>query len=77
MTPLHHIGETLRQALLQVPLSVVRLVFAAVFLALLVWVLALPKAHTTPARSDIKPGENLKLWAVLALGIQIVIYLCL
>jgi len=77
MTPLHHLGNFVRELLLQVPLPVVRVLFLAVLGALLVWVLLLPREQTTPPRANVKPVENLKYWAALALGIQLVIYLLL
>ena len=78
MTPLHQFGEVLRQAFSQVPMGVVRVLFVAVFLGLLIWVLCLPNSLTTREISggtSEKQSENLKLWAVLALAVQVVIYL--
>lgn len=74
MTPLHHIGEFLRQLFLQVPLGAVRALFVGVFVALLLWALTLPREQTAPPGASPKPGANLKLWAALAIGIQAVIY---
>jgi len=56
-----------------VPLGVVRLLFLMLLVGLLVWVLRLPNSETAPEGSS-KPFENLKIWAALALGIQILIY---
>jgi hypothetical protein len=39
-----------------------------------VWVLSLPRASTTPSGNKSRPLENLKLWAILALLIQVIIY---
>ena len=77
MTPLHHIGEFFRNLLLHVPLGVARALFVAVPLTLLLWVLWLPRRQTTPGTPNSKPAENLKIWAALALGIQVLIYLIL
>lgn len=77
MTPLHHIGEALRQALLHVPLGFVRAFFVAMLVALALWVACLPRAQTTPDGARPKLSENLKVWTVVTLGIQVVIYLLL
>ena len=73
MTPLHALGNTLRDLLSRIPLSAVRVIFVLVPLVLLIWVLSLPRNETRP------PGQarwdaNLKLWAGVALLIQIAIY---
>jgi hypothetical protein len=71
MTPLHGIGDFLRDLLMQVPLGVVRGMFLAVFVLLLLWVIRLPReAVINPERTT----QNLKPWAVLALIVQIIIY---
>jgi hypothetical protein len=44
---------------------------------LLLWVLWLPREQTTPDAANAAPMRNLKIWAALALGIQILIYLVL
>jgi len=74
MTPLHDIGDWLRNTLMLIPMGVVRGLFLAVPGVLIVWVLSLPRASTTPPRIRGRPFENLKLWAVLALLIQMLIY---
>ena len=73
MTPLHLVGEWLREALAMVPLTAVRALFVAVPLVVLVWVLALPRAATTDPATSSWAG-NLKMWAALALVIQVLIY---
>lgn len=76
-TPFHAIGDFLRTMLQQVPLSTVRWLFIACLVAVLVLVLRLP---SNQARSDVGSGrwdENLKIWATLALLIQIAIYILL
>lgn len=74
MTPLHHFGEFVRQALLAVPLPAVRAAVLALLAALLIWTLLLPRDATTPSAQSVRLTENLKLWAAVALLIQIAIY---
>lgn len=74
MTWLHEFGELLRSGLLAVPLPVVRALFVSVPLGVLLWVLRLPNSATTPPGGARRWDENLKLWASVALVIQIVIY---
>jgi hypothetical protein len=74
MTPLHVWGEFIRRLLLSVPLPVVRILFILVPLALLVWVLFLPKKEVTQREGSGSLGGNLKLWAAIALLIQILLY---
>ncbi|MBU0640296.1 MAG: hypothetical protein KKB50_15630 [Planctomycetes bacterium] len=74
MTPLHSMGDWLRNALALIPMGVVRLFFVALPVLLIVWVLRLPRASTVPPGVESRPIENLKLWAVLALLIQVLIY---
>ena len=74
MTPLHYIGNFVRDQLLLIPLPVVRALFLALPILLLIWVFRLPRQATTPPESTGRWDENLKLWAGVALGIQIVIY---
>ncbi len=73
MTPLHHFGQWLRELLGGIPLPLVRVLFVSLLVSVLIWALLLPRTATAP------PGEgrwtsNLKLWAAVALAIQIVIY---
>ena len=75
MTSLHHIGESVCNLMLQIPLELVRYQFIAVYVLLLIWVLRLlRKAVTLPGG---KGGwdSNLKVGACLAVGIQLIIYL--
>ncbi|HUG19896.1 MAG TPA: hypothetical protein VMM56_13010 [Planctomycetaceae bacterium] len=74
MTFLHRIGEFVREQMLAVPLPVVRGLFLATLLGLLIWVWSLPKSVTTPPGGAKRWDENLKFGATLALVIQIVIY---
>lgn len=73
MTPLHHIGNAVRELMLQIPLEAVRAVFVGLPLAVLVWVLMLPKEETQPPESP-RWDANLKVWAAVALAFQIAIY---
>ncbi len=74
MTPLHEIGHFFRDRLSQIPLEWVRCLFVLLPLALLIWVLRLPRSETTPPNRESRWDENLKLWAAAALVIQILIY---
>jgi len=77
MSPLHYIGEAIRELLLLIPLSAVRWLFVATLVVLLIWVLMLPRSMTTPPGGASRWDENLKIGAGAALLIQIVIYLML
>ncbi len=74
MTPLHEIGEMVRQWMLAVPMPVVRCLFVALPVIVLVWMLRLPKSETEPPGGAQRWDENLKIGAGAALVIQIVIY---
>jgi hypothetical protein len=74
MTPLHQLGDLLRNGLAQLPLPVVRGLFLALPLLILIWVLTLPAEVTRPPDSKGGWFENLKVWAAAALVIQLVIY---
>jgi hypothetical protein len=73
-TVLHVIGDWLRDVFARLPLPVVRGLFLALPIVLLVWVLRLPRAVTTPPEGAQRWDENLKLWAGIALVIQILVY---
>ncbi|WP_417392134.1 hypothetical protein [Gimesia sp.] len=73
MTPLHHIGNFVRDLVIQIPMSAVRLLFVGTLVAVFIWVLRLPR-ETTTAENATHWYQNLKVWACLALAIQIVIY---
>ena len=77
MTPLHHIGEFVRDALLAIPLWAVRILFVGSLVALLVWVLRLPRTATTPPEGARRWDENLKGPAALAVVIQLLVYMLL
>ena len=74
MTPLHHIGDLVRELLLQIPLPVARGLFIALPVAVLIWVLTLPKEATTSPETTGRWSTNLKTGAAIALLLQIVIY---
>jgi len=76
VTPLHQVGDLFRQALLSVPLPLVRLLFVGSLVALLIWVVKLPRSATTATAAPGSPDStgNLKAGAVVALVIQIAIY---
>ena len=77
MSPLHQIGDAIREVLLKIPLEAVRGLFLLFFAALLIWVLTLPRAQTTPPgteRGKLRLSENLKLWAAVSLVLQLLIY---
>lgn len=75
MTPLHHLGNALRELLMAFPLPWARALFIAVPVVLLLWVLLLPRSETTPpAGGRSNRWSDLRIWAALALVIQIAIY---
>lgn len=74
MTPLHKIGDFLRETLMLIPLSGVRVLFLASLVAVLVWVILLPRERTEPPGGAKRWDANLKITAAVALLIQIVIY---
>lgn len=72
--PLHWMGTFLRDLFGLIPLTGARALFVALPLLLMVWVMRLPDAETTPKDRDCHWSEDLKVWAWLALAIQVVIY---
>jgi hypothetical protein len=74
MSPLYALGDLLRSAMLAVPMAAVRALFVASLVALLVWVWRLPKSATVPPGGARRWDEDLRIWASLALVIQIAIY---
>ena len=77
MSPLHYLGNFLRELLGQIPLGVARALFVAALAALLLWVLSLPGHQVKPPGPSGPLSENLRIWAAVALLIQITIYLLL
>lgn len=74
MTPLHALGNLCRELLQKIPLEAVRWLFVLLLVALWIWVLRLPRSETAPPGRESRWDENLKLWASVALVIQILIY---
>jgi len=72
---LHLLGDFLRGQLLSIPLGWARALFVLVPVILLLWIWRLPKAEVVPPGASGRPGENLRIWAALALLLQILIYL--
>jgi hypothetical protein len=73
MTPLHSIGQFVRDALQSIPLGIVRGGIVLALALLLVWVLRLPRSETTDTRPD-HGGIDLRWAAGAALLVQIAIY---
>ena len=71
-TFLHDIGDTIRNAMATVPLSLVGWAFVAIPLVLLVWGLKCPIGDDE--NRDPKQVRLLRIGAALALVLQIVIY---
>lgn len=67
------IGDQLRAAFLQVPLWAARSFFLALLFGLMVWVIQIPKSAATP-KADSPWHEDLRVWAWLALVIQMFAY---
>lgn len=75
-TFLHRIGDAFREVLTAIPLPVVQSIFVAFLVALLVWVIRLPRERVAPPAGEPAGwSSHLKLWASVALVIQIAIYL--
>ena len=74
MTILHHIGDAVRQSLAAIPPGVVRGLFVALPVALLLWVWTLPRSETTPPATEPCGGISLTWGVTIALGVQILIY---
>ena len=74
MTPLHQLGDFLRNTLEGIPLQTVRMLFVGSLVALLIWVLQLPPSATKPPGGATRWDANLKIVASIALLLQILIY---
>ncbi|MBM4001452.1 MAG: hypothetical protein FJ297_18280 [Planctomycetes bacterium] len=74
MTPIHAFGEFVRRIFMAVPLGAARGLFLGLLVGLFVWVLTLPAESTWPDTGSRGPTANLKVWACVALAIQIAIY---
>lgn len=78
MTPLHLFGDFIRELVVAVPLPIARGIFVVVLLVVFIWVLCLsPDRVSPPAEEERNWTNNLKLWAAIAIGLQIIIYLIL
>jgi hypothetical protein len=73
-TPLHLIGEAVRNLLLLVPMWGARALFIALPALVLLWVLRLPNRETTDTDREGRRSANLKWGAAAALLLQMVIY---
>lgn len=74
MNPLHAIGDALRDFFLAIPLGYARALFVAIPLLLMGWVLSLPTREVTPNGPVYRWDEDLRLWAWLALSLQVILY---
>ena len=74
MTVLHWIGETLREQLLRIPLSVARWFFIGLLLLLMGWIVQLPASEVTPPGRRSAWYEDLRVWAWVALVFQVIVY---
>jgi hypothetical protein len=70
---LHWIGDQLRSTFLLVPLWAARGLFLAVLLGLMIWIVQLPRSVTTPSATS-PWHEDLRVWAWLALLVQLLAY---
>lgn len=75
MSPFHHLGEFLRGLFLNVPMAGVRVLFLAVFVVVAVWVWRLPAPERQRSATGDRWFEDLRIWALLALSVQFLIYL--
>lgn len=73
-TVLHRLGDLVRDLFLQIPLESVRMLFVALPVLVLIWVLWLPGETGTSADSTSRSQTRLKLGAVAALLLQVMIY---
>lgn len=74
MSPLHMVGDGLRSLFGAIPLGAVRVVFVAIPLLLMVWVLRLPSSATVPPGREHRWEEDLHIWAWFALAAQVLVY---
>lgn len=74
MSPVHFIGEQLRSVFLMIPMWFVKGLFIAVPLTLMIWVVRLPTARAVPPGTTHRWDEDLRIWAWLALALQVLVY---
>ena len=78
MTPLHYIGDFFRELVLAIPLWAARGIFVLVLVAVFIWVIRLSSEKVRPQTNEPRHwSSNLKLWAAIAIGLQIIIYVIL
>ncbi|MDF1754580.1 MAG: hypothetical protein P1U89_17480 [Verrucomicrobiales bacterium] len=76
MTPFHHIGNVIRDFVTAVPMPMVRVLFALFFISLIIWVWRLPKDRWMPEGvTKVDLSSNLRFWALIALLVQLAIYM--
>ncbi|MCA9053024.1 MAG: hypothetical protein KDA75_04265 [Planctomycetaceae bacterium] len=73
MTPLHWIGQFIRDGLQAIPLGAVRAAILLGLALLFLWVLKLPSSETTQV-SERGRSADLRWGAALAILLQLVIY---
>jgi hypothetical protein len=73
MTPLHGIGDLLRNLFLAIPLEAARVLFLAQPVILLAWLFFIPRGQARPAGA----WTDVRLWAAAALVLQILLYVFL
>ncbi|MGE0755868.1 MAG: hypothetical protein AB7F89_11435 [Pirellulaceae bacterium] len=73
MTPLHGLGQFIREMLSAVPLPAVRVLFLASLAVVAYWVIRLPRSAGRQ-QPDSPWTEDLRIWAFVAIAVQFVIY---
>ena len=73
-TILHWLGDRVRDLLLQVPLEIVRLLFIALPVLVLIWVVRQPGQQTGSGDTAMRSQTGLKLGAAVALLLQALVY---
>ncbi|KPL12250.1 hypothetical protein AMJ85_01420 [candidate division BRC1 bacterium SM23_51] len=75
--PLAPVGEAIKETLVGLPLIVPRVGLALLFLALAIWALTLSKQYIMEGAKRATLWNDLRLWAVVSMVIQIALYLTL
>jgi len=73
-TFLHWIGDTLRSQLQLVPIWGARWLFLGLLLVLMGWVVQIPGDQATPVGRRSQWYEDLRIWAWVALLMQLIVY---